>query len=211
MSHDTLLHRIVRPVVRRIATTRIRPNHLTALRIAMALAAAAAFAAGRDYLIYVGSGLFVLSALLDRADGELARYTGRFSKMGHRLDLIADFGADALLFMAMGIGAQTGWLGWTAPVLGVVSALGIAALFWNLNKPGTASIRPVRRMIDPDDLMLLVPVLACAAGPAPLLLLAGTITPLAALWLIAGPMRARHVQSGRQLTPRSVPRRSGIR
>lgn len=95
----------------------------------MALAAAAAFATGGEYWVYVGAGLFIFSALLDRADGVLARLTGRFSKMGHRLDLIADFGADALTFIAMGIGARAGWLGWLAPVLGAISAIGVGALF----------------------------------------------------------------------------------
>ena len=114
LSHDTLLHRLVRPAARQLAPTRLRPNHLTALRIATALAAAAAFARGTPAAIWAGSGLFTVSAVLDRADGELARLTGRFSGLGHKLDLISEFIHDLALLSSLedivmpveGIGGQ---------------------------------------------------------------------------------------------------------
>jgi archaetidylinositol phosphate synthase len=192
VSHNTLLHRFVRPAVRRLAPTAIRPNHITLLRIATGLGAALAFAAGTTGWIAVGAGLFAVSALLDRADGELARLTRRFSRLGHVLDLVADFGADALAFIAMGYGARHGWLGHWALWLGASAAMGVAVLFWHLNRtvPGVRHQHPVRP-VDPDDLVLTIPLLACCVGLAPVLLLAGTITPLAAAWLVAEPLRVR--------------------
>lgn len=185
MSHNTVLHRLVRPAVVCVARTSIRPNHVTLLRIATALAAAAAFSAGSAPWVWVGSGLFFVSALLDRADGELARQTGRFSKWGHALDLAADCSADAITMLAIGAGASQSWLGWWAPVLGVSGAVSTAAIFWLLNNPAQPPRKAsADRLFDPDDAVLGIPVIACCAGLPVVLLLAGGLTPLAAAWLL---------------------------
>ena len=185
MSHNTVLHRLIRPVVARVATTGIRPNHLTALRLVTAVAAAAAFSAGSVQAIRIGSGLFVASALLDRADGELARQTGRFSNLGHVLDLAGDCSADALAMLAIGLGATRTWLGWWAPVLGMSGALSTAVVFWQLNRPSQRPRDvPADRPFDPDDAILGVPLLACCVGLPPVLVLAGGLTPLVAVWLL---------------------------
>ena len=47
LSHHTALHRLVRPGVRMLATTPIRPNHVTAFRIVMAIAAMPCIAMAR--------------------------------------------------------------------------------------------------------------------------------------------------------------------
>ncbi len=165
--------------------TRLRPNHITALRLVTALAAAEAFSDGSVQAIRIGSGLFVLSALLDRADGELARQTRRFSKWGHVFDLAGDCSADALVILAIGIGAMHGWLGGWALVLGLSGAISTVLLFWLLNHPGQMPRKaPVRRLFDPDDAILGIPLIACCAGLPPVLLLAGALTPLAAGWLV---------------------------
>ena len=185
VSHNTALHRLIRPLVEYLARTKIRPNHLTGIRIVTALAAATAFSLGSVQAIRIGSGLFVVSALLDRADGELARQTGRFSKWGHVLDLAGDCGADALAMLAIGLGATRTWLGWGAPVLGLSGAVSTALVFWHLNRPSQLP-REVSadRLFDPDDAILGMPVLACCVGLPPVLLLAGGLTPLVAAWLL---------------------------
>ncbi len=171
-------------MVARAAGTRLRPNHITALRIITALAAAAAFSRGSVHAIRVGASLFVLSALLDRADGELARQTGRFSRWGHALDLAADCSADALVILALGVGAVHGWLGGWALVLGLSGAISTVLLFWMLNHPAQPPRQaPAARLFDPDDAILGIPVIACCAGLPSVLLLAGVVTPLAACWL----------------------------
>ena len=103
MSHDTILHRLVRPAARAAGRTPLLPNHVTGVRIVTALMSAAAYAQGTQQGIWIGSALFVFSALLDRADGELARTTGRTSSGGHRLDLVSDFMSNAMVFVGMGI------------------------------------------------------------------------------------------------------------
>ena len=184
MSHNTAIHRLTRPLVARAARTRLRPNHVTALRIVTALAAAAAFSRGSVHAIHVGSALFVVSALLDRADGELARQTGRVSRWGHVLDLAADCSADALVILAAGIGAIHSWLGGWALVLGLSGAISTVTLFWLLNHPARIPRQPASgRLFDPDDAILGIPVIACCAGLPSVLLLAGAVTPMVAGWL----------------------------
>ena len=90
MSTNTLIHRIVRPVVRRIAHSRVTPNNITTLRLVTGVAAAIGFAQGGALWPAIGGGIFVFSMLLDRADGELARQTHRSSVVGHRYDLVSD-------------------------------------------------------------------------------------------------------------------------
>ncbi len=199
MSHDTLMHRLVRPWTRALASGRLRPNHLTALRITTGLGAAGCFAVGVPEL-RLGAALFVLSALFDRADGELARQSGQFSRLGHWLDLASDCSCDALVFLGLAYGAWGGALGNVAPLLGVLAGLGTVLLFWQLNLPdGRSPSRPMqrrgRRAFDPDDLILGVPLIVCTAGPDVALLLAGILTPLALLGVVAA---------------RWIPRRAGL-
>jgi hypothetical protein len=70
MSSNIPIHCLVRPVMRRLARTRVTPNHLTTLRLAAGIAAAAAFACGGTTWPGIGGGVFVLSMLLERADGD---------------------------------------------------------------------------------------------------------------------------------------------
>jgi archaetidylinositol phosphate synthase len=201
MSHDTVVHRIVRPPVRLLARTRVAPDHLTALRFITALMAAAAFASPRRGWVDVGAGLFLLSALLDRADGELARQTGRFSQRGRRYDLWADCSAGMMAFAGLGLGAAHGALGLAAPVLGLLAAFGVSVLFWQDNSDRSDQLPRYtaaggRVLADPDDAMLAVPPLLWCFGPDTVLLLAGTITPAVVLWMTWKASRAARKVSG---------------
>ena len=202
MSHDTLLHRAVRPVVRRIARTRVTPDQVTALRFATALAAGAAFAVGGYRWVAVGAALFALSALLDRADGELARRTRQFSRRGHRYDLVADCAADVMAFIGLGIGAMDGALGRSALTLGVLAGAGITAMFWQMNAKVPATLPRYaddkgRVLADPDDSIFIVPVLLWCFGAELVLCAAGIVAPLAAIW-IAVARRRRGASQGRR-------------
>ncbi len=129
----------------------------------------------------IGCLMFACSAVLDRADGELARQTRYFSPIGHWLDLTADCAADAIAFMALGFGARSGALGDWAPCLGCAAGLSVVWLFWQLNSGG-ARCSPRSRLIDPDDAIFLVPVLIAAVGAGPTITLAGILAPVAALY-----------------------------
>ena len=150
----------------------------------------------------------MMSAVLDRVDGDLARLTGRLSRMGHRLDLVADCGGDALLFLAMGLGARHGGLGWGAVVLGVGAAIGVGLLFWHFNAGTDASQgASVVRLVDPDDTMLAVPLAAVLVGLSPIVLIAGIAAPLAASVLIVRAARARREAALRPTTALRTPAR----
>ena len=117
-SGQSWVHRCARYAVRPLVGSRVTPNHLTTIRLVTGLAAAAAFAVG-DYLWTAAGGLlFVLSAFLDRADGELARISDRRSRFGHTYDLWSDAIVNVAIFVGMGFGLASSNLGSWAPWLG---------------------------------------------------------------------------------------------
>jgi archaetidylinositol phosphate synthase len=196
MSTDTLIHRIIRPAVRRIAPTRITPNHITTLRLVTGIAAALAFAQGEAPWLAIGGGIFIFSMLLDRADGELARQTGRSSVSGHRYDLVSDCASNIIAFIGIGVGVVP-VLGLLGPLLGILAGVGIGALFWLINAQQRVELRPYsawddRLNADPDDALILVPLFVWIGAAVPVLFAAAVITPLAALWIGFTGSRAVH-------------------
>lgn len=196
MSHDTLIHHIIRPAVRRIAPTGVTPNQLTTLRLITGLAAAAAFARGGVLWPDLGGVIFVLSMLLDRADGELARQTGQSSLGGNRYDLVCDCTASVATFIGVGLGL-IGALGPVGILLGLSAGTGIGVLFWQLNVLKLVPLRAYtfwneRLVVDPDDAMIFVPILIWCEAAQPMLIAAAVITPAAAVWLGLSLWRSRH-------------------
>lgn len=187
MSHDTIIHRIVRPAVRLIATTRVTPNQLTTLRLVTGLAAAAAFALGDAMWSDIGGGVFLVSMLLDRADGELARQTGRTSIAGYRYDLVCDCIATVATFIGIGFGLVDS-LGPSAALLGLVAGAGVGGLFWLLNvlrlaPECTYAFWGGRIVVDTDDAMIFVPVLIWCGAAQQELIAAAVVPPVAMLGL----------------------------
>ena len=79
---------------------------MTALRLITGILACGFFAVGdRDWNI-LGGSLWVLSAFLDRADGELARITEQTSLKGHKFDMISDMSVTSLFFLGVGVGLR---------------------------------------------------------------------------------------------------------
>jgi archaetidylinositol phosphate synthase len=95
-------HRLVRPLVRPLIRLHVRPNHITALHLAIGLAALAAIAFGSDTMRCWGGVAWLFSCLLDRLDGELARIGNMTSAWGHRFDYLVDMWLSALFFLALG-------------------------------------------------------------------------------------------------------------
>jgi archaetidylinositol phosphate synthase len=179
-----------------MAPTGITPNHITTLRLATGVAAALAFARGEAYWPAVGGGIFILSMLLDRADGELARQTGRASVIGHRYDLVSDCASNIMAFVGIGVGVVP-VLGVLGPLLGILAGAGIGALFWQINAQKLVELRPYsawddRFNADPDDALIFVPLLVWIGAAVPTLIAAAVITPLAALWIGFTGSRAVH-------------------
>ncbi|MBP0491728.1 CDP-alcohol phosphatidyltransferase family protein [Pararoseomonas indoligenes] len=195
MSSNTIIHRIVRPAVRAIAPTGITPNAITTVRLISGIAAAVALGLDAGTWQNIGAGIFLLSMLLDRADGELARSTGQTSPAGHRYDLFSDCFSNVIAFIGIGVG-QIEHLGALGPALGTAAGLAIGAIFWLLHVLQIGTLRGWEPtpgiVIDPDDLLALVPVLIWVGAAVPMLWVAAVVTPLCAIWIaLTGTRRQR--------------------
>jgi phosphatidylglycerophosphate synthase len=164
MSHNTWLHRGVRAAVRPLVASPVTPNHLTTLRLAAGLGAAVMLAHGGDIWRDAGAGVFLLGMLLDRADGELARQSGKTSPWGHTYDLVSDAVSNAVAFFGLGIGLRYGGFGGWAPYMGLAAGLAIAAILWLVMKmeqrhgARSGELGAVAGF-DPDDALLVLPLM----------------------------------------------------
>jgi phosphatidylglycerophosphate synthase len=187
MSHNTWIHRGVRVLVRPLVGTPVTPNHLTALRLATGLGAAGALAVGAAPWQYYGAGLFLLSMLLDRADGELARLGGGTTPWGHGFDLISDALSETLVFIGLGIGLRDSVLGpWAVP-MGVAAGLAVALTFWLFlrveQRAGRdAAATQAGAAFDPDDALVIVPLAVVLGASVPLLVAAALGAPAFAVY-----------------------------
>lgn len=121
-SHRVRLERVARPddgfystfVVRKLSRrvtgvavrTGLTPNAITMIALAVALAAAAAFATGEKRGLILGAILLQVSLVIDCVDGEVARYTRSFSALGAWLDLTTDRIKEYAAYAALAIGAS---------------------------------------------------------------------------------------------------------
>lgn len=199
MSHDTWIHRIVRVAVRPLSRTAVTPNQVTSLRLLGGLAAAVAFAEGSDLWARWGGLIFLASMLLDRADGELARLSGKTSPLGHIYDLVSDSLCNALAFAALGLGLYRAGLDPWFLLLGVTAGLAIAAILWlviqveRLEGARGAELQGAAGF-DPDDAMLVVPLAVWSGIADWLIAAAGVGAPLFALFMFVKFRRALAVQ-----------------
>ncbi len=187
MSHSTWIHRLVRPLVEPLVDSSITPNQLTTLRLSFGLLASAACMVGGQGWLSVGGALFFIALLLDRADGILARSSGKMTRFGHRYDLVSDAISNAMIFVGLGIGLRDGPLGgWTA-LLGAVAGLAVVAILgvviWVEGREGErAAELPSMSGFDADDGVLVVPIVIWLGWSLPLLYVAAAVTPLFAVF-----------------------------
>jgi phosphatidylglycerophosphate synthase len=202
MADDTLApaHRAQRPwdariarwLVTPLAASRVTPNHLTTLRLAIGLAGAAAFTPGTYGWSNIAALLVILSNFLDHTDGELARLSGKTSRAGHVYDLASDTAVTILLFVAMGIGiaASAGTLlGAPPPVLGAVAGAAVALIFYLRMRIEEMAGKAATRQaavggFETEDVLYLLPLVALCNGVAPFLAAASIGAPLFAAWVI---------------------------
>jgi archaetidylinositol phosphate synthase len=189
VSNSTWTHRLARPLVRSLLATPIRPNHVTTLRLATGILACLGFALGTRAGMWWGGGFWLLSAFLDRVDGELARLGNMMSAGGHRYDFAADTAVNTLVFVAMGIGLRGSWLGYWSIPLGLIggASMLLCSLFceWLLLRSPT-STKPYsgRWGFDPDDALYLLGPLAWLDWLN--LVLIGTALGASAMMLVTG-------------------------
>src|SRR6185437_16965271 len=122
---------LARRLITPLKDTWVTPNYLTTVRLFVGLAAAAAFLPGTFGWSNLAALLLILSNFLDHTDGELARISGKTSRIGHIYDLASDAVVTILLFVAMGAGIKRNLiLGAPSFLLGAAAGVAIALIFW---------------------------------------------------------------------------------
>jgi len=89
-----------------VRTTPLRPNHVTILGMAIGLAGAALLARGTYAGGVSGTLLFLVAAIVDGCDGEVARLTFRESAFGQKLDVATDNLVHLAIFVALAVGVR---------------------------------------------------------------------------------------------------------
>jgi phosphatidylglycerophosphate synthase len=85
------------------------PNAMTTVSMVIGLLAAAAFAVGSRAGMIAGAVLLQAAFTVDCVDGQLARYTLTFSKLGAWLDSVFDRAKEYIVFAGLAIGASRGF------------------------------------------------------------------------------------------------------
>lgn len=99
---------LARPLSYTLAAVGMTPNQVTVLSLVTSLAGVTLVATGRFPALVLGAGLVYLGALLDHADGQVARRTGRTSLWGMYLDSVVDRIVDGTLFLSILVAALRG-------------------------------------------------------------------------------------------------------
>ncbi len=95
-----------RYIARWAARRGLTPNQVTTASVLIGLVAAICFATGERWGLIAGALLVQLSFTTDCVDGQLARYTRTFSKLGAWLDSIFDRTKEYMAFAGLAIGAS---------------------------------------------------------------------------------------------------------
>ena len=185
-----LARRLIEPLVH----TRVTPNHLTTVRLLVGVAAVWAFMHAGYLWGNLGALLFVLSNFLDHTDGELARLSGKTSRI---YDLASDALIHVILFAGIGYGLRGGELGPWAVALGVIAGSAVSFIFWmrmvieeRLGKAGT-QLNSIAGF-ETEDVLYLMPLVTLTDMLQPFLLAASVGAPLYALWTVG-----EYIRSGR--------------
>jgi phosphatidylglycerophosphate synthase len=176
--------RLASLLVRPLRRTSVHPNHVTTVNFVVGLGAAAAYAGARPNL---GAALYVASAVLDHADGELARMTGKTSAFGAAYDRVTDLVVKIALFAAMGFGFRHGALGGWAILAGLTAGVAFVTIFLLRSElarrdRAAALAQPAAGGFEIEDILYAIAPLTWAGALLPFLLAAAVGAPLFALW-----------------------------
>lgn len=125
-------------ISRRLANTRITPNMMTVLSVAIGVFGALFFLSSSPLWQTAGALCFVLHSIVDGCDGELARLRFQESRWGGLLD----FWGDNLVHLAVYAAIAVGWsraIGRTWPL-----GIGAAAILGNLLSAGFVHLQTMR-------------------------------------------------------------------
>lgn len=123
-----LYHPLAWQLARRLAHTPLTPNMVSVFGACMVICAAAAYA-GLSYPLSAAFGMVLHMGwhVVDGADGDLARLTGRSSPIGEMVDGLCDYLSHVVLYLVMGWvltrngGAFGGWHAWALVVFAGIS------------------------------------------------------------------------------------------
>jgi archaetidylinositol phosphate synthase len=186
--------RAARWLVTPLVPTRVTPNHLTTLRLLIGLAGAFYLARGDFLHVNIGAFLIVLSNFVDHTDGELARISGKTSRIGHFYDLAADALVTILLFLGMGWGLGAAGHGagdWRVPpaVLGGIAGVAVAVIFFlrmrieeMAGKAGTQ--QAFVGGFETEDVLYLLPIVTLTGVTSPFVVAASIGAPVFAAWVV---------------------------
>ncbi len=174
MIGDSWTHRLARPLVRPLVGTGVTPNHITTARLVTGLMACCALVLGDPIWTWWAGWMWLLSAFLDRADGELARVGNMASPEGQAWDYQVDLIVNPALFAAIGIGLRHSVLGVAAIPLGLVAGGSVFLVaYWGkaLERRQGLAVKayPGAFGFDLDDLLYLFAPLAWLGWLAPIL------------------------------------------
>jgi phosphatidylglycerophosphate synthase len=207
--------RFARWLVTPLKDSWVTPNHLTTVRLAVGLAAAAFFVPGGYLSSNLAGLLLIVSNFLDHTDGELARMTGKTSRLGHIYDLASDALVTILLFVAIGVGIGTRpGVDFDVPpaLIGAVAGAAIALIFYLRMKIEDLAGKTATRQaslggFETEDVLYLMPLATLSNQLQLLLLVAGVCAPLYASWVVFAYRRAvRQPQGGANGAPSGVVR-----
>ncbi len=183
--------RLARRLVEPLKSGPVSPNHLTTVRLAFGLSAAAAFMRGSYGWMNLGALLIVVSNFLDHTDGELARISGKSSRLGHWYDLASDAAVTILLFASIGVGvgrtsARIG--AWPPAALGLLAGIAVAAIFYLRMRIEAAAGKQAARQgrfggFETEDVLYLLPLVTLCRIEVPFLVAAALGAPLFAAWV----------------------------
>jgi phosphatidylglycerophosphate synthase len=184
--------RLARRLVMPLKQSWVTPNHLTTVRLAVGLGAAWAFTYGTYGWSNLAALQLILSNFLDHTDGELARISGKSSRIGHVYDLTSDALVTILLFIAIGMGVGLGeGAAWrvSPTLLGALAGCAIALIFLLrmriedlLGKAGTR--QAAIGGFETEDILYLLPLVTLCNGLTRFLVAAAIGAPLFATWVV---------------------------
>jgi phosphatidylglycerophosphate synthase len=147
-----------------------------------------------------GGAIWLVSAVLDRADGELARIGNMKSESGHRYDYYSDVLVNTIFFVAIGVGLRNSSLANWSIALGLLAGGALFLCMWwselleRRSGPGTRAYGG-RWGFDPDDALILMAPFAWLGWLAPILIGAAAVAPAVAAVTGIRLLRLKAVQS----------------
>lgn len=179
--------RLVNLLIRPLLSTGITPNVVTSFGLLLGLGACWCYALGGAYA-HLGSVLFIAAYVIDHADGELARLTGRTSAFGHYYDLVVDGIVVAGLCIGIGIGLQDSVLSVPTAWLGAIAGISIALIFvlrFELERQLSKAVtrQPNVWGFEVQDVLYLIGPITWLGWLHPFLVAAAVGAPLYAFWV----------------------------